>query len=221
MNQMMTVPFIGKLNTVFIVAVGFGMFLILVAMIMHIINGIKAHDPESAWFDTNGLAGLVFYGAVVAVIVLIMTGKKMPAAIVLVIMFVVPLLVIAFKEPLAKLVEHKADVMPKEKGMFVVQTIFELFEVLLSYFSNTISFVRVGAFAVSHAAMMEVVLMLAGAEAGSPNWIVVILGNLFVCGMEGLIVGIQVLRLEYYEMFSRFYKGTGREFVPFRKIEKN
>ena len=221
MNNMMTVPFIGKLNTVFIVAVGFGMFLILVAMIMHIINGIKAHDPESAWFDTNGLAGLVFYGAVVAVIALIMTGKKMPAAIVLVIMFVVPLLVIAFKEPLAKLVEHKADVMPKEKGMFVVQTIFELFEVLLSYFSNTISFVRVGAFAVSHAAMMEVVLMLAGAEAGSPNWIVVILGNLFVCGMEGLIVGIQVLRLEYYEMFSRFYKGTGREFVPFRKIEKN
>ena len=220
MNQMMTVPFIGKLNTVFIVAVGFGMFLILVAMIMHIINGIKAHDPESAWFDTNGLAGLVFYGAVVAVIALIMTGKKMPAAIVLVIMFVVPLLVIAFKEPLAKLVEHKADVMPKEKGMFVVQTIFELFEVLLSYFSNTISFVRVGAFAVSHAAMMEVVLMLAGAEAGSPNWIVVILGNLFVCGMEGLIVGIQVLRLEYYEMFSRFYKGTGREFIPFRKIEK-
>ena len=105
--------------------------------------------------------------------------------------------------------------------MFVVQTVFELFEVLLSYFSNTLSFVRVGAFAVSHAAMMEVVLMLAGAEAGSPNWIVVIIGNLFVCGMEGLIVGIQVLRLEYYEMFSRFYKGTGREFVPFRKIEKN
>mgnify|MGYP002580249568 CR=1 FL=1 len=217
MNNMMTVPFIGKLNTVFIVAVGFGMFLILVAMIMHIINGIKAHDPESAWFDTNGLAGLVFYGAVVAVIALIMTGKKMPAAIVLVVMFLLPLLVIAFKEPLAKLVEHKADVMPKEKGMFVVQTIFELFEVLLSYFSNTISFVRVGAFAVSHAAMMEVVLMLAGAESGNINWIVIVLGNVFVCAMEGLIVGIQVLRLEYYEMFSRFYKGEGHPFTPFVK----
>ena len=51
--------------------------------------------------------------------------------------------------------------------------------------------------------MMEVVLMLAGAEAGTPNWLVVVLGNLFVCGMEGLIVGIQVLRLEYYELFSR------------------
>ena len=60
--------------------------------------------------------------------------------------------------------------------------------------------------------------MLAGAEnGGSPNWIVVVLGNLFVCGMEGLIVGIQVLRLEYYEFFSRFYKGTGREFKPYTK----
>jgi V/A-type H+/Na+-transporting ATPase subunit I len=63
--------------------------------------------------------------------------------------------------------------------------------------------------------MMEVVLMLAGAEAGTPNWLVVVLGNLFVCGMEGLIVGIQVLRLEYYELFSRFYRGTGREFKPY------
>ena len=113
--------------------------------------------------------------------------------------------------------------MPEEKGMFFVQGFFELFELLLSYFSNTLSFVRVGAFAVSHAAMMEVVLMLAGAEAGgSPNWLVVIFGNLFVCGMEGLIVGIQVLRLEYYELFSRFYRGTGRAFKPYgKKLKSN
>ena len=104
----------------------------------------------------------------------------------------------------------------KQKGMFFVQSFFELFEVLLSYLSNTLSFLRIGAFAVSHAAMMEVVLMLAGAtEGGSPNWIVVVLGNIFVCAMEGLIVGIQVLRLEYYEIFSRFYAGNGREFQPF------
>lgn len=66
--------------------------------------------------------------------------------------------------------------------------------------------------------------MLGGAaEGGSINWIVIVLGNLFVCAMEGLIVGIQVLRLEYYEMFSRFYRGSGREFKPFlkKKAEKN
>ena len=220
-TAMTTVPFIGKLNTVFVIAIAFGMGLVLLTMIFHIINGFKQKDMEAALFDTNGIAGFVFYAAVVAVVALFMTGNNLPAGIVLVVMFVVPLLVMALKEPLAALVEKKSEVMPKEKGMFFVQAFFELFEVLLSYFSNTLSFVRIGAFAVSHAAMMEVVLMLAGAEnGGSPNWIVVVLGNLFVCGMEGLIVGIQVLRLQYYEFFSRFYKGGGREFQPYRKVRQ-
>lgn len=217
-EHMTQLPFIGRLNTVFIVAVALGMGLMMLTMVFHIINGFKSHNLEAALFDTNGIAGLVFYGAVVLTIVLFMTGNQLPAAIVLVVMFIIPLIVIALKEPLTALVEKKSEVMPKGKVMFFVQAFFELFEVLLSYFSNTLSFVRIGAFAVSHAAMMEVVLMLAGAEnGGSPNWIVVVLGNLFVCGMEGLIVGIQVLRLEYYEFFSRFYKGTGREFKPYSK----
>ena len=216
MNNMMTVPFIGKLNTVFIVAIGFGMGLILLCMIFNIINAWKAHDTEHIWFDTNSVAGLVFYGSATVSIALILTGHTLPGGILLFIMFGIPLILIFFKEPLTALVEKKSEIMPKEKGMFIVQGLFEMFEVLLSYFSNTLSFVRIGAFAVSHAAMMEVVLMLAGFESGHLNWVVVILGNLFVSGMEGLIVGIQVLRLEYYEMFSRFYKGTGRKFEPFR-----
>ena len=216
MNNMMTVPFIGKLNTVFIVAIGFGMGLILLCMIFNIINAWKAHDTEHIWFDTNSVAGLVFYGSATVSIALILTGHTLPGGILLFIMFGIPLILIFFKEPLTALVEKKSEIMPKEKGMFIVQGLFEMFEVLLSYFSNTLSFVRIGAFAVSHAAMMEVVLMLAGFESDHLNWVVVILGNLFVSGMEGLIVGIQVLRLEYYEMFSRFYKGTGRKFEPFR-----
>lgn len=217
-EAMTQLPFIGNLNTVFIVAIAIGMGIIIMTMILNIINSLRSHDAEKAYFDTNGVAGLVFYGSIVITVVLYMTQNPLPATIVLVIMFAVPLLVVFLKEPLTAIVEKKAEIMPKEKGMFFVQGFFEMFEVLLSYFSNTLSFVRVGAFAVSHAAMMEVVLMLAGAEAGgSPNWLVVVLGNLFVCGMEGLIVGIQVLRLEYYELFSRFYRGTGRAFKPYGK----
>ena len=132
-------------------------------------------------------------------------------------MFVLPLLVIFFKEPLTHLIEKKAHLFPEDRAMFIVQGLFEMVEVLLSYFSNTLSFVRIGAFAVSHAAMMEVVLMLGGAESGNINWLVIILGNIFVMGMEGLIVGIQVLRLQYYELFSRFYRGGGRAFIPYGK----
>ncbi len=215
-EAMTNLPFIGKLNTVFVVAIALGMGIILLCMILNIINSLRSHDTEKIYFDTNGAAGLVFYFALAAVIVLYMSGRTLPAASILVIMFLVPLLIMFFKEPLTALVEKKAKKAEGGVGMFITQGFFELFEVLLSYFSNTLSFVRVGAFAVSHAAMMQVVLMLAGAEAGENiNWAVVVGGNLFVCGMEGLIVGIQVLRLEYYELFSRFYRGSGRAFEPY------
>ena len=216
-EAMTNLPFIGKLNTVFVVAVGLGMLIILMCMVLNIVNSLRSHDTEKVYFDTNGVAGLVFYFALACTIVLYMSGKALPAPVILVVMFVVPLFVMFFKEPLTAIVEKKAEKIEGGVGMFITQGLFELFEVLLSYFSNTLSFVRVGAFAVSHAAMMQVVLMLAGAEAGSPNWAVVIGGNLFVCGMEGLIVGIQVLRLEYYELFSRFYRGSGRAFKPYGK----
>lgn len=219
-SAMSNVPFIGKLNTVFIVAIGFGMGLVLLTMLFNIINNIRNKDTIMTIFDTNGIAGFVFYGSAVLVIGLLMAGKTIPATAILIIMFVIPLILIALKEP----IEHKLSKHKEEEaggiGMTLAQCFFELFEVLLSYFSNTLSFIRIGAFAVSHASMMEVVLMLAGAENGAtPNWIVIILGNLFVCGLEGLVVGIQVLRLEYYELFSRFYKGNGREFKPYCSLE--
>ena len=215
-DHMTTLPFVGKLNTVFIVSVAFGMGIIIIAMILHIVNGLREHDTQGTWFDANGVAGLVFYASVVAAIILFMTGHSMPAGVVLAVMFGLPLLLILFGKPITDRLKKKKAKQEEGAVMFLVQGFFELFETLLSYFSNTLSFVRIGAFAVSHAAMMEVVLMLAGAEEGSPNWVVIVLGNLFVCLMEGLVVGIQVLRLEYYEMFSRFYKGSGHAFEPYR-----
>jgi len=57
------------------------------------------------------------------------------------------------------------------------------------------------------------------AELVSPGhglgyWVVAVLGNLFVIGFEGMIVAIQTLRLEYYELFSKFFIGGGLRFSP-------
>jgi V/A-type H+-transporting ATPase subunit I len=51
---------------------------------------------------------------------------------------------------------------------------------------------------------------------GTGHWITVVLGNLFIMVLEGAIVTIQALRLEYYEGFSRFYSGDGQEFKPLK-----
>ncbi len=184
------------------------------SMVFQIINAKKRGDKENLFFSPNGVAGLVFYGFLVLTIVLYMTGHKTPGNIMMIIFLGIPVIMFLLKEPLGQLVEGKKPKAEGGVGMFLVQGFFELFETMLSFFSNTISFVRIGAFAVSHAAMMEVVLMLGGITdgAGNPNWIIIVLGNIIVCGLEGLVVGIQVLRLEYYEMFSRFYTGSGREF---------
>lgn len=214
---MTDLPFIGQLNTVFVIAVAFGMGLNLLVMLFNIVNAAKQKDLENLLFSHNGIAGLVFYGFLVLTIVLYMTGNKIPGNLMLILFLGVPVLAFVFKEPLGNIVEKRHEKLEDGKVMFLVKGFFELFETMLSYFSNTVSYVRIGAFAVSHAAMMEVVLMLAGVTDGNPNWAVVVLGNILVCGIEGLIVGIQVLRLEYYEMFSRFYKGSGREFKPFNR----
>ena len=93
-----------------------------------------------------------------------------------------------------------------------MQSFFELFEICLSFMTNTISYLRVGGFILSHAGMMLVVTLLTEMSGGA-GILVAILGNIFVMCLEGMIVGIQILRLEFYEMFSRFYSSDGIAFV--------
>ena len=114
--------------------------------------------------------------------------------------------------------EDNVSVRKKEKksvGNFIIEGVIELFETCLSYLTNTMSFLRVGGFILSHAGMMLVVGVLAG-DGGVGTVIVQILGNAFVIGMEGFLVGIQVLRLEFYEIFGRFYISDGKKFEPLK-----
>lgn len=209
-----------NIMTTLMLAVGFGMILILVAMVIQIVNAVRAKELGNVLFSQSGIAGIICYGTAVICIVLYITGHTIPATGILAAAVGIPLVAIMFKEPLSNLVERKSKIMPEGSfAMYLVEALVELFDVVLSYATNSISFVRVGAFALSHAGMMGVVLTLAGYESGSPNWVVVVLGNIVVTALEGLVVGIQVLRLEYYEMFSRFYKGSGKPFKAYFKKE--
>jgi V/A-type H+-transporting ATPase subunit I len=98
--------------------------------------------------------------------------------------------------------------------MFFVESFMDLFETVISLLSNTLSFVRVGAFAVAHGGLSLAIFALAGDEAGLGFWITIILGNLFIIGFEGLIVGIQTMRLHYYEILGKFFHGGGMRFEP-------
>ena len=183
-----------------------------------IIN-FKNKKIGEALFSQNGLAGIVFYGGVLAGIGLQMgLGISVFNTAYILGLIVLPLVLIFLKEPLSHRLEGK-DMFPNGFGGFFVESIFETLEVFLTFVANTMSFLRIGGFVLSHAGMMLVVYVLAGMVGPAFVPVVLIFGNLFVMCLEGMIVGIQVLRLEFYEMFSRYYEGGGIEFRPLSALK--
>ncbi len=199
-----------------IAAIGIGALFIVIAMILNIITLIKKHHYAELVASHNGFAGLLLYGYILVGASLQLGLGYSIFNIWLILVFVgIPLILIFLKEPLVRKF-NKESMFPKGFGGFFVEGFFELFEIILSYITNTMSFLRVGGFILSHAGMMLVVISLMS-MVGNSGWIVLILGNIFVMGLEGMIVGIQVLRLEFYEMFSRYYHGNGIAFNALNK----
>ena len=203
-----------------IATVGIGAIIILTMIIINTISKLKNRDYAEALFSSNGLSGFFFYGFVLLGVVLqMLLGIPNVFNIITIVLFIVfPLILIFMKEPLHRRLHHE-KMFPDGIGGFFIEGFFELFEVVLSYVTNTLSFLRVGGFVLSHAGMMLVVNTLMAMTSGAGTIVAAVLGNLFVMGLEGLIVGIQVLRLEFYEMFSRYFEGDGIMFNPiFREV---
>lgn len=185
-----------------------GAVMILYVMVLNIINGVKQKDIDKIFFGPNGVAGMVFYFGLLCAAALALLGVANLFRIWYVLpVLVLPLLVIMLREIIVDLIHGRK---PEAIGGALVSGFFELFEALLSFLTNTLSFLRVGAYAITHVALMLVVHAL----AGSGNIVVLVLGNLFVMALEAVLVCIQVLRLEFYEMFGRFYQDSGREYTP-------
>lgn len=198
--------------TLLISTVVLGAALILISMTINTVMNLKNKRLGEALFSQNGLAGILFYGGVLAAIGLSMgLGIQVMNGLYIALLIVLPLLLIFLKEPLTHRLEGKV-MFPEGVGGFLVESIFELLEVCLTFVANTMSFLRIGGFVLSHAGMMLVVYVLADMVGPAFSPVVLVIGNLFVMCLEGMIVGIQVLRLEFYEMFSRYYEGGGIEF---------
>lgn len=203
--------------TVLFSAVGFGVVVILSCMVINMINGVKQKNIKKLLFDTNGLAGFVMYASIIIGCVFFLLFKKNVFNLAYIIgLILLPILLIFLSEPLSRLIEHKKEIIPGAKGEFFITAFFDLFEAFLSFFSNTISFMRIGAYILSHAGMMMAVFAIGGMFHTTGNIIAQVIGNVFVIALEGLIVGIQGIRLHFYEMFSRFYAGDGKPYDPIK-----
>ena len=203
---------------VLIASVAFGIGLLLIAYCLGIYNKlVKQKNIEEGIFGKEGFAGLMMMISFVILIINIVNINVIPKNVG-VVMLIASIVMIIFSKPIAAKIEKRDEVYESTAFDYYVESSFSIIEALLSVFSNLVSFTRVGAFAINHVGLymaFEVMSKIAG--GGIKGIIILILGNILIIGLEGMIVFIQGLRLEFYEMFSKYYQGNGRKFRPIKE----
>jgi len=185
------------------VAVYWGIGFIAVASLVRIHNLWAAHGPWAAMADAGGAAGLTLYLGAVSGLASVLQGGEFGAA---------PALAMALGAAVILAHAYREQEGPVAERALVA--FIETFEALIGFFANTLSFMRVGAFSLNHVALAAAVFAIAGMLSGAGQVAAIVAGNVFILVLEGAIVAIQALRLEYYEGFSRFFSGDGRSLTP-------
>ncbi|MFZ7131737.1 MAG: V-type ATP synthase subunit I [Eubacteriales bacterium] len=200
-----------NINTILTDAVIIGVILLFIAYTYGIINQYKAKEYYACLLSKNGVTGFVLYFCLLLVALPLITGNRIISMEILLLIIIAAVVILFFKEPIINKLSHQKS----NHKISIVENFFEIFEILMSMVSNTVSFIRVGAFALNHVGLFlafESMAELTHSYVGSA--MIYIIGNIFILILEGMIVGIQVLRLQYYELFSKYFIGGGEEFKP-------
>lgn len=206
-----------EINTMLLTAVIVGMGMIFVAYVYSIINKLRKKEIKEGVFGKNGICGFVLYASILGLFGLNL--GVLPNGLfwnpILIGVVILMIFIVLIREPLTNYFLKRKPLYENEVSEYYVESGFELFEMLLGMLSNTLSFIRIGAFALTHVGLFMAFQTLAVmAQNGVISMGILIVANLFIILLEGLIVSIQALRLQYYELFSKYYTGDGTEFKP-------
>lgn len=179
-----------------------GAAFIILLNIISIYNHLMSMQFKQALLNSTGVSGLLLY---IAILWGIFDLSREQFSNLNLLSIITPLMII--------FIYHWSKSKGSAAERFLV-SLFEAYDVIIANFSNTLSFLRVAAFALNHSALAIALLTLAAVSDGAGHWVIIIFGNIFILFLEGAIVAIQVLRLEYYEGFSRFFIAGGYLFKP-------
>ncbi len=185
-------------------ALYWGIGFLVLANLLSIRNLWIRSEQQQALFGAQGLVGLLFYITAVLSLILMFQFERAIAGWQYMIMLLLmsTILYQGWKKSSGTLVER------------VLIVLIEGLEYLISNLSATLSFLRVAAFSLNHVALAAGFFAIASMLDTMGHWITILLGNVFIIVLEGAIVAIQCLRLEFYEGFSRFFSGKGHRFRP-------
>ena len=210
------------------IAIDAGIIILMFSFLLGMLNNVRSRDWAHLLFGHTGIAAFIFYICFLAMlggflgdtalapkVAVAINSLPLPFTTLLAIFGVL----VMFGGFFRNMVEGHTLIEGKGIGgfmMFLIQSLMDLIETVISMLSNTLSFIRVGAFAVAHGGLSLAIFSLAGEEPTLGFWITIFLGNIFIIGFEGLIVGIQTMRLHYYEILGKFFHGGGMQFEPLK-----
>ena len=192
-------------------AVAVGAFLLAVSYGMGIVNRWRVDGPWAALTAPSGIAGFAVFGGAGFLALGIFTG--VPAVLIVGALVVVGGVGLLFAGFVAE---------AGLSGAAILQSLIEVFDSVVRVASNLISFSRLGAFGLMHAALGSVVLdgtrglWHSGVGGHVAAIAVFLVGHIASFMLEALVAGVQAMRLEYYELFSRLFAGEGEPFSPWR-----
>lgn len=210
------------INQLFKVVIYVGAGMITVSIIINLINGIRSGRILDYIFDKAGLlSGILYWCGIILVSRLVLTKTNGGVGLFVIYLFVACALLLFFREPILNLIRKNRRLYNSGVVTGIMHSLVEMLEIVLGFLANTVSFIRVGAFGLAHAGLFIAIFalsdMVSGKLSGVASILILILGNIFIIALEGLVVTIQAIRLEFYEFFNRFFRPARVKYQPIRE----
>jgi V/A-type H+-transporting ATPase subunit I len=203
------------------ITIYFGIVVIGVGLILNWINLLAKRRWFALVFDKGGIIGSWIFAAGIYVGIYFVNHdyRGLPSQELLFWLVGLPVVLLAFKPPLEFLMHRRNRrftlLTPVD---FAMEWIVEVLEIFTGYLANTLSFMRVAGLGIAHVSLMTAFFAIARTVGGGSitiwSVVVIVLGNALVIALEGLSAGIQALRLNYYEFFSKYFSGAGKAYMP-------
>lgn len=216
------------ITDILVITIYFGITVIGVGLLLNWINRIRTKDWFGLVWENGGLiVGWIYAAGIwIAFYFVAHDYRQLPDTGTLAVLVGIPVLLLAFKPYL----EHRRHAAHAEAAGeeakkanpidLVMEWLVEILEIFSGYLSNTLSFMRVAGLGIAHVSLMIAFFQIADMAAGEGgnyslwSYLILLAGNALVIGLEGLSAGIQALRLNYYEFFSKYFSGTGKAYAP-------
>lgn len=218
-------------------ALALGIVVLSIGIVLNIVQSVRRGNMRKALIGQWSASSLVFFWSLLLLFGMQLMGKEVTAPTWLIVaVLAVPLLLVGGGQvALLMLDKHRAagamrlaapasdengEAVPaaaddEHEDEELATILFEPIEIVMNLFTNSVSFLRVAAFGLAHAALtMAVFVVNDMVKSPLANAVSLPIEHAFIILLEGMIVTIQCLRLEYYEFFSKFFVGNGVAYAP-------